>query len=808
MTLQANSIELKVTGAGCASCVAKIEQALVALEQVESAQMNFADRSVLVKGECDENVLIRALEAIGYQASVIERLASVEQQQRRQQQHEQAEQRHYHSLLKRCVLAFSLAIPLMFYSLFVGDMSITSNVQRVLWSLVAVLSLMVMWVSARHFYLAAWQALLKRSASMDSLISLGTGAAFLYSLLVLVVPSLFPVEARYVYFEASLMIVALVNLGLALEAKARGRTSQAIKRLLDLQVKSARIIKGEQEFDVALEQVQLGDVLRIRPGEQIPVDAQVLEGQSRVDEAMLSGEPSPVLKLKGDHVSAGTFNKNGSLIVQASAIGQDTALAQIIRMVRQAQNTKLPIARLADSISAYFVPVVVSIALISGCLWLYFGAEQAYSLALVTTVSVLIIACPCALGLATPISVMVGVAKAAEFGVLIRNGQALQKTADIDAVIFDKTGTLTLGKPCVSDIISLLDHRGDEQSAKNTELGTEEKSETENRLNDKGHSIISENELLSIAAALELGSEHRLAEAIVEHAQALNLDINGFTVTDFQAHTGLGVEACINASDESSLHLASAGSNALTRRSGRFYLGNWALLEQVGIDLNSDTALRVKALASGLAEQAKTPMYLTNKQHLLGLIAVADPVKEEADLVISNLKEQGVQVHVVSGDNRHTVKALVSKLKLEKYCAEALPADKVTYIKKLQRQGVKVLMVGDGINDAPALAEADVGMAIGKGTDIAIESADIVLMRDSLLAVIDAITVSKVCLKNIKQNLWGAFIYNSLGIPIAAGILYPFWGMLLNPMFAGAAMALSSVTVVSNANRLRFLKHH
>ena len=579
---------------------------------------------------------------------------------------------------------------------------------------------------------------------MDTLIALGTGTAWIYSMFVVFFPSLVPEMARHVYFEATAMIIGLINLGLALEIKARGRTSEAIKRLIGLQPKTARVVRNGEEVDIAIERVQLGDHVRVRPGEKISVDGIVSDGLTAVDESMLTGEPMLVEKATGDEVVAGTINKSGSILFKATRVGKDTALAQIIDMVKRAQNSKPPIGRLADVISAYFVPVVMIIAVISALVWLNFGPDPRVAFAIVSATTVLIIACPCALGLATPMSVMVGVGKAAEAGVLIRNGEALQTASKVTAMILDKTGTITLGQPAVTEIE--LVHANNE------------------------------SKVLRLAASLEAGSEHPLALSIIESAKSRDLELG--PVEQFHSVTGHGVEGIVD-------------GHALL-------FGNEKLMRDREIDIE-----QYLPSAQRMASLAQTPMYLAVDNQLAAIIAVSDPIKEDSIEAIKRLQNNGVRVVMLTGDNRATAKAVAERVGITEYFAEVLPDQKSDKVAELQGQGEIVGMTGDGINDAPALALANVGFAIGTGTDVAIESADITLMRGSLHGLADAIAVSKATLSNIKQNLLGAFIYNVAGVPVAAGVLYPFLGLLLSPVIAGAAMAFSSLTVVTNANRLR-----
>ncbi|MEC8966637.1 MAG: heavy metal translocating P-type ATPase [Pseudomonadota bacterium] len=743
VSASSGELQLNIQGASCASCVTKIEAALKQVSGVTNAEMNFAERSVLVMGSSSSHALIKAVEQAGYNAT----LANTDSDEAAIEEKEQADWAYYKKLMRDMVIALSLGVPLMLYGLVTGEMSVNTTTERIVWLIVGIMTLGVMVFSGRHFYVGAWNSFKNHAANMDTLIALGTGTAWLYSMVVVFFPGYVPEMARHVYFEATAMIIGLINLGLALEIKARGKTSEAIKRLIGLQAKTARVIRDGHDIDIPIEDVLLNDLIRVRPGERISVDGLVVEGQTSIDESMLTGEPMPIEKRKDDEVVAGTINKSGSIVFRAERVGKDTALAQIINMVKRAQNSKPPIGRLADMISAYFVPVVMIIAVISALAWLNYGPSPEVAFAIVSATTVLIIACPCALGLATPMSVMVGVGKAAEAGVLIRNGEALQSASKITTMVLDKTGTITEGAPKVTDVVIASDH--------------------------------SHNDVLSLAASLESGSEHPLAMAIVESAKEQGVPIH--SVTDFQSIAGKGVEAMLN--------------------SQRLLFGNEKLMIDQGIELHHyiDKAQR-------LAADAKTPMYFAIDSTLVAVIAVADPIKSDSIDAIKRLQHNGIRVVMLTGDNRLTAKAVARKAGIADYVAEVMPEDKANKILELQREGEIVGMTGDGINDAPALAHANVGFAIGTGTDVAIESADITLMRGSLHGLADAIAVSKATLRNIKQNLFGAFIYNVAGIPFAAGLFYPFLGILLNPVIAGAAMAFSSLTVVTNANRLRLFK--
>ena len=731
---------LKIEGMHCASCQRPIEKALRETAGVKEVSVNLANREVSVESNVGTEILVAAVASAGYEA-VVDPIQSLEENDR-------ANQASFRSLIYKTILALGSGALLMVFGMLAPAIDTGWNLNHAAWLFIALITSVIMYYTGRHFFSGAYQSLKKRSATMDTLIALGTGTAWLYSTVIVLFPALVPEIARHVYFEAAVIIIGMVNLGQALEQKARGRTSQAIRRLLDLQQKTARIVRDGEEIDVPIGAVIKGDVVRVRPGEQIAVDGMVVEGQTNIDESMLTGEPVPVTKISGDEVSAGTLNKTGSILYRATRVGSDTALARIIRMVRQAQNTKPPIGKLADDIAAVFVPVVMLIAVLAALVWFSIGPEPRVVYAVVTAVTVLIIACPCALGLATPMSVMVGIGKAAEAGVLIRNGEALQTASRLSTMVLDKTGTITTGQPAVIEVDTFCDQ--------------------------------TQNALLQLAASLEANSEHPLAQALLDAAQKQELEL--LSVDAFEAIAGLGIKGQIE-----------------TRQ---LLFGNKRLMDEAGIPLSPE------ALTSGerMAENAWTPMFLASDGQLLAIFSVADPVKPESAEAIKRLQAYGLRVVMLTGDNRRTAAAVARQVGITDILAEVLPQDKKDHIAELQSQGERVGMVGDGINDAPALALAHVGFAIGTGTDVAIESADVTLMRGSLHGVADAIDISKATMRNIRQNLFGAFIYNSVGIPIAAGLLYPLTGMLLNPIIAGTAMAFSSVTVVSNANRLRLFR--
>jgi Cu+-exporting ATPase len=592
-----------------------------------------------------------------------------------------------------------------------------------------------------------WLALAHRSADMNSLITLGTLAAYGYSLLVTVAPGLLPSEVREVYFEAVGVILTLIMLGRLLEARAKAGTGEAIRALLGLQARTARVVRDGAETEIPVDEVVVGDDVVIRPGEKIPVDATVLSGQSAVDESMVTGEPMPVTKRTGDTVIGATVNTTGSLRVRAAKVGADTMLAQIIRMVQQAQASRAPIQRLADATSAYFVPVVIAIAIATFAVWFVAGPPPALTLALVSAVAVLIIACPCALGLATPLSIMVGTGKGARAGILIRSAEALETAHKLDTIVLDKTGTITAGKPALTDVHPV--------------------------------GATQEDELLALVAAAEVDSEHPLATAVVAGARGRGLSVK--TAKDFTSITGKGVRATV---DRSAL-----------------LVGTTRLLTESGIDTTELDAIGMRLSAEG-----KTPIFAAIDGEPAGVLAVADTIKDDSVAAIAALRKLGLKVVMITGDNARTAAAIARQVGVARVLAEVLPEHKAGEIRRFQAEGSRVGMVGDGINDAPALAQADVGLAIGTGTDVAIEAADITLISGSLAGVVTAVRLSRATMRNIRQNLFFALIYNAIGIPVAAGVLYPLLGLRLSPMIAAAAMALSSLSVVGNANRLRRYK--
>ena len=731
---------LYVSDISCASCVNTIETALKSLPGVDEVEVNFADRTVNVSGNAAEDVLIKAIAGSGYTACLVE-------DSTQDSDKENQELAHYKELLKKTIVAGVISLIIIAVTMLDLLPDLTTFKGQFSWGIVSLLSLFVLVYSGGRFFTGALKSFKNHNANMDTLIAIGTGVAWVYSTFVVIFPDSVSEIARHVYFDTATLIIAFINLGSALEMRARGKTSEAIKRLIGLQPKTARVLRDGQEVDIPIGQVLLDEVIRVRPGEKIPIDGELTEGSSHVDESMLTGEPIPVSKKVGDQVVGGSVNKSGSFLFKATHIGKDTALSQIIEMVRKAQNTKPEIGRLADKVSSIFVPTVMIIAVLTMFVWFNFGPDPKLTYILVTTVAVLIIACPCALGLATPISVMVGVGKAAEYGVLIRKGDALQKAGQLTTVVLDKTGTITEGKPVVT------------------------------ALEPSGGS--SEEELLKIAASVEINSEHPLAEAVVEASKEKNIELS--TIESFEAISGHGVKALY--------------------QQKTVLLGNRKLMQDNDVNIGE-----LGGRSEELSKLGQTVIFVSLDGQPLGLIGISDPIKTDSKEAIQRLQEIGIKVVMLTGDNRATAQTVASLVGVDDFIAEVLPQDKADEITKLQEKGEKVAMVGDGINDAPALAGADVGFAIGTGTDVAIESADITLMRGSLHGVADAVAISKATLRNIKENLIGAFGYNTLAIPIAAGILYPFTGILLSPIIAGAAMALSSVTVVTNANRLRWFK--
>ena len=746
-----------VSGLSCASCAANLEAAVGRLAGLASAVVNFATQVLTVTyplGAIDVEQISQAVEAAGYHAQLLTDQASASQAQIQQEadQAAQAKASHQAALWRRFWLSAIFALPLLCLAMaeMVGLTLPTWLSHRgggqLFVSLQLALTLPILWLG-RSFFLNGFKHLVKGHPNMDSLVALGTSAAVAYSLYSSIQVWLGDHHAAMsLYYESAGVILTLVTLGKYFEARSKGQTSAAIQALIKLAPQEAQVLRDGQEVTLPLDQVQVGDLVRVRPGQKIPVDGRVVEGQSWVDESMLTGESLPVAKKVGDQVVGASLNQQGSLIVETNKVGQDTTLAQIIHLVQAAQGSKAPIAQLADRVSAVFVPVVMTLALVAGLAWYLIGG-QSWGFALTISIAVLVIACPCALGLATPTAIMVGTGKGAEQGILIKSGTALEMAHQVDAVVLDKTGTLTQGQPQVTDVLPLTGWTPDQ--------------------------------LLALAAAAEVNSEHPLGQAIVAGARERELALP--EVTDFQSLTGYGIRV-LN------------GKNF-------YFLGNKRMMQETGLDLS-----QAEELAATLAAGGKTPIYVGNREEIIGLIAVADPLKATSPEAVRRLKAMGLQVIMLTGDNAKTAQALAAEAGIDQVISDVLPADKAQVVADLQAKGLKVAMVGDGINDAPALAQADVGLAIGRGTDVAIESADMVLMGSDLTSVATAIKLSQATIRNIKENLFWAFAYNVLGIPVAIGVLHLFGGPLLNPMLAGAAMSFSSVSVILNALRLRRFK--
>lgn len=733
-------LRLSILGMSCAGCVSVVEAALASVEGATSVTVNFADHSALVSGAVDPKLLKKAVRDAGYDAAVMEELEDPAELEERELQ-------RYQEVMHKAKVAAIFGTPLMILSHLSWLPEMDSVAGHWFWPTIAVITLGILYYSGGHFFSGAVKALMLRQANMDTLIALGTGSAWLYSCIVINYTNYLTGLAPHAYFEASAIVLAFINFGAALETQARGKTSSAIRELIGLQPRTARVVREGQEQDIAIENVGLGDVLRVRPGEKIAVDGVLIEGHSTIDESMLTGESIPVEKTEGSEVVAGTMNQKGSFLFRTTRIGRDTALAQIINSVRTAQGSKPAIAKLADKISSIFVPVVVGISVFTFFIWYGFGPEPTLTYAFVTSMTVLVIACPCALGLATPISVMVSVGRAAQSGILIRHGDALQSVGKLSCLILDKTGTVTEGRPVVSSIIPVASYN--------------------------------KTTVLQFAASVESGSEHPLAMAILATAEEKNIKLE--KSTSFEALTGYGVSAQILGQ--------------------KVFFGNQALMDIKGVKITP-----YKMEIAELSAQGQTVMLLAVDKKIAGIIAVSDPLKKDSEKAVQQLKTLGVHIIMVTGDNEITASAIARQAGITELRAQVLPRDKAEVVKQLQQAGEIVGMVGDGVNDAPALAQANAGFAIGTGTDVAIESADIVILQGSLLKVPEAMALSKLTVTNIKQNLLGAFFYNTIGIPVAAGVLFPMFGILLSPMIAGAAMAMSSVTVVMNANRLRWKK--
>ncbi len=736
----------KIEGMSCASCASAVERVVGKLEGVSSANVNLATEKLFIDYEPSKIQVadvINAVEKAGYKAFDEEVPVDVDRDKKEKERK---------ALWNRFIVSIIFTVPLLYISM--GHMlgfplpELLNPMDNPLAFAIAQLILTIpVVVVGYRYYIVGIRTLLKASPNMDSLIAIGTGAAIIYGIFATI--QIIQGDSSYameLYFESAAVILTLITLGKYFETVSKGKTSEAIKKLMGLAPKTATIIRNNKEFEIPIENVLVGDVIVVKPGERMPVDGTVISGNTSVDESMLTGESIPVEKQAGDTIIGASINKNGGIQYKATRVGKDTTLAQIIKLVEDAQGSRAPIAKLADVISGYFVPIVMLLAILAGLGWYFIGGQSAI-FALTIFISVLVIACPCALGLATPTAIMVGTGKGAENGVLIKSGEALETAHKIDTVVLDKTGTITEGSPKVTDIITV----------------------------DK----ITEEDILILSASAEKGSEHPLGDAIVKYAEEKGIKTE--SVSDFKAIPGHGIEVTIG--DKQVL------------------LGNRKLMMDKKVSLEG-----LEEVSDRLASEGKTPMYIASSGKLAGIIAVADTVKESSKRAVEILHSMGIKVAMITGDNNKTAQAIAKQVGIDTVLSEVLPKDKAQEVKKLQAEGKRVAMVGDGINDAPALAQADIGIAIGSGTDVAIESADIVLMRSDLLDVPTAIQLSRSTILNIKENLFWAFAYNTVGIPIAMGILYIFGGPLLNPMIAGAAMSLSSVSVVTNALRLKRFK--
>ncbi|ELA9730374.1 copper-translocating P-type ATPase [Vibrio alginolyticus] len=734
-------LQMLIQGMTCASCVSSVEKALTNVEGVEKAQVNLAEQSALVFASQDSddllNAIVESVKQAGYQAEILQDAATQQEKQAQQQRQQQKR------FKLDAIAGLVVGAPLMIWGVAGGNMMIRNTNDQLAWGAIGIVCLLLLATAGKHFFSNAWLAATHKRATMDTLVALGTGAAWFYSMLVVIFPGWFPLASRHVYFEASAMIIGLISLGHYIEAKAKANTTRSLQALINLQPQQATVITEQGDQQITVEQITLGMKLRIKPGEKVPVDGVVIQGESYIDESMLTGEPVPVLKAQEAQVSAGTLNTDGGLVIEATGIGANTMLARIIRMVRTAQSSKPAIAKLADQISSVFVPVVVGIAILAALVWFAVGPEPKASYMLVVTTTVLIIACPCALGLATPLSVTVGVGKAAELGILIKDADALQLASKVDTVVFDKTGTLTQGKPSVQQVFT--------------------------------HAT-SQEDLLALAYAAERQSEHPLAKAVCDYAK--RHDAKDVSLDKFENVRGRGILA--------------------TYQDKPLLIGSLQFMQAENVETSA-----LKSAIDECAKNAWTPVAVALNGELIGLIAIADPIKSDAKQALSALKSQGIKTVMLTGDNQHVANAIGQELGIDEVIAQVMPDEKAQHIEQLQSQGHVVAMVGDGINDAPALALSNLGIAMGSGSDVAIESSQMTILNTSPMAVVHAIELSRATLKNMKQNLFGAFVYNSLGIPVAAGVLYPAFGFLLSPVVAGAAMALSSITVVSNANRLR-----
>jgi len=730
-----------IKGMHCASCVRVTERALKKVPGVKEAVVNLATEKATVtydKDSCTPQKLADSIAKTGYTLELEEKSEEIALAER---------EKELQGLRNKVITSLALG-GLILWGSFPGLVNTSPTILQNFWVQLLLATPVQFWAGL-EFYKTAISALKNRTSNMDTLVALGTTVAYLYSVVVIVFPKIFiglGIEVMP-YFDVATIVIGLILLGRYFEAKAKAGTSSAIKKLVELQAKTARVIKDGKEVDILIEQVQAGDIIRVRPGEKIPVDGEIINGESSIDESMISGESIPVDKAKGDTVIGSTMNKSGTFTYKAMRVGSDTMISQIIKLVQEAQGSKAPIQRLADTVSSYFVPIVIMLAFATFAIWYIFGPNPSFLFAMLNTVAVLIIACPCAMGLATPTAIMVATGVGAQRGILIKDAQSLELANKVDTVIFDKTGTLTNGKPIVTDITPFNSFKKDD--------------------------------VLQLSATIEKGSEHSLAEAIVHKAEEQNMEIG--SVTKFRAIAGHGVEGLVNAK--------------------KIFLGNRKLMDREKISYKESAEKMSRLECDG-----KTVMMLAVNGKLAGLIAVADTIKESAREGVRILQDKGIEVIMITGDNQRTASAISQKLKINRVLAEVLPDQKEAEVRKIQAEGKIVAMVGDGINDAPALASADIGIAMGSGTDVAIEAADIILISKDLKAVAASVELSKKAMRTIRINLFWAFGYNVVLIPVAMGLLYPFFGILLNPIFASVAMAMSSVSVVSNSLLLKRVK--
>lgn len=738
-----------IKGMTCASCSAAVERVTRKMDGVEVSNVNLATNKMSItydEAKVTPEAIMDRVERAGFSAS----LEVIETKEEKKEEKLEAEEAQ-HKIRRRLIGAIVLAIPLLYISM--GHMVpwpmplpefLDMHASPLNFALAQLILTVGVLICGRKFYIVGFKTLFRGHPNMDSLVAIGTGSAFLYSLVMTIRIPVDEGAVHQLYYESAAIVVTLVMLGKYLESRSKGKTSEAIRKLMELAPDVAVLLQDGEEREIPVEQVHAGDLILVRPGSKVPLDGVVRQGASSVDESMLTGESIPVEKEAGDEVIGGSMNYNGAMQVEVTRVGSDTMLAKIIKLMEDAQGRKAPISKLADTVAGYFVPAVLAIAVIAAIVWAVTGHPAAFVLRIF--VSVLVIACPCALGLATPTAIMVGTGLGAKYGILIKSGEALEITHKVKAVILDKTGTVTEGKPKVTDLIS------------------------------EG---LSEEELLLLAASCEVPSEHPLGQAIVEGAKARGLKLR--EVAEFQSLTGKGIQAVYDGK--------------------QVFIGNLRMVEEQHLELGS-----YQKQAEMLAEQGQTPMFVIVEHRILGIVSVADTVKETSKEAIDKIRSMGVKVYMLTGDNQRTAAYIGRQVGADEVIAEVLPQDKASVVSGLQKEGKRVMMVGDGINDAPALAQADVGVAIGSGSDIAMESSDVVLMKSDLMDVYRAIRLSKATIRNIKENLFWAFIFNSCGIPVAAGVLYPFGGLLLNPILAGLAMSFSSVFVVTNALRLRTLK--